>query len=273
MSFAKPKSRQQVVDSSSMPALRRAWDYVPSPMRRVVVRLLKSERVRVNLLNALGVRDRNEFASLSRGLGVIDRMMERLKQGDVVGDYYEFGLFRGYSFWHAQQSADRQGIEGMQFYGFDSFSGMPEVQGRDRDSGLFFSGDYRCSREEVAAQLSEHGFDWSRGQLIEGYFDESLTPELRVERRMGPAALVMVDCDLYQSTVPVLRFLAPLLQEGTIMLFDDWHCFGDSDAAERGEPRAFREFLSEHEEWRAEMLMDFPVYGRAFVLHKQSAGE
>lgn len=267
MSLAKMKRRQQVVDSSSMPALRRVWDYVPSPMRRVVVRLLKSERIRLNLLNALGVRDRVEFAALSRGLGAIDLMMKRLKESEIVGDYYEFGLFRGYSFWHAQQAADREGIVGMRFYGFDSFSGLPEVVGGDRDSGLFFSGDYRCSREEVAAQLSEHGFDWSRGQLIEGFFDRSLTPELRLEQGMGPAALVLVDCDLYQSTVPVLRFLAPLLQEGSVMLFDDWHCFGDS--GERGEPRAFGEFLSEHREWRAETLMDFPVYGRAFALHKE----
>lgn len=271
MSLSKVERHQQAVESSSIPALRRVWDYVPSVVRRVVVRLLRSERIRLNLLHALGVRDRSEFASLSRSLGVIDLMMQRLRQQDIRGDYYEFGLFRGYSFWYAQQAADREGIAGMRFYGFDSFSGLPEVLGGDRDSGLFFSGDYRCSREEVVAQLSEHGFDWSRGQLVEGFFDQSLTPEVRAEQRMGLASLVLVDCDLYQSTVPVLRFLAPLLQHGTVMLFDDWHCFGE--VADRGEPRAFAEFLAEHKEWRAEMLMDFPAYGRAFVLHKAAAEE
>ena len=39
----------------------------------------------------------------------------------------------------------------------------------------------------------------------------------------------MVDCDLYQSTVPVLAFLADLLQDGTVVLFDDWYCFREAD--------------------------------------------
>jgi O-methyltransferase len=196
-------------------------------------------------------------------------MMGRLKSQGPSGDYYEFGLFRGYSFWYAQQAANRVNLEGMRFFGFDSFEGLPEIEGNDRKRGLFFSGDYRCTRAEVTRQISEHGFDWSRAALIEGFFDKSLTPSIRTEHQMGPAALVLIDCDLYQSTVPVLGFLDALFQDGTVILFDDWYCFGDSE--DHGEPRAFHEFLADRKEWHAEALMDFPIYGKAFVMHKSES--
>jgi hypothetical protein len=154
----------------------------------------------------------------------------------------------------------------MRFFGFDSFDGLPEIEGNDREAGLFISGDYRCTRDEVVSQLTEHRFDWTRCALVDGYFQQSLTPEVKVKHGMGLAALVMVDCDLYQSTVPVLAFLADRLQDGTIMLFDDWDCFGNSD--KHGERRALSEFLASHAEWAAEPLMSFYPYGRAFVIRR-----
>jgi hypothetical protein len=196
-------------------------------------------------------------------------MMKRLAADGPVGDYYEFGLYRGYTFWYAQQAAGRAGLATMRFFGFDSFAGLPDVEGRDRQAGIFIPGDYACTRSEVERHLTEQGFDWSRATLTEGFFDASLTAERKEDLEARPAALVMVDCDLYQSTVPVLAFLADLLQDGTVVLFDDWYCFGEAD--DQGEPRAFREFLDEHHEWDAKPLMDFSRYGKAFVMRPASA--
>ncbi|MGZ5294966.1 MAG: hypothetical protein ACXWH5_13390, partial [Actinomycetota bacterium] len=71
------------------------------------------------------------------------------------------------------------------------------------------------------------------------------------------------------STVPVLRFLASLIQEGSILLFDDWNCFDRSD--QKGERRAFREFLAKNPQFAAEKWTSFGRRGQAFVLHAQSA--
>jgi len=247
------------------PALRRLWDRLPSVLRRPVVRLMGSERIRLRVLDHLGIRDANAFFPLSNGGPMaIDASMKLLKTHEIAGDYYEFGLFRGFTLWHAQQAADHAGITTMRFFGFDSFQGLPKIEGNDRKAGIFISGDYRCARDWVEQTLTDHGFDWSRGTLIEGFFDDSLTPALKVEHSMGRAALVMVDCDLYQSTVPVLSFLDDVLQDGTILLFDDWYCFGEDEG--QGEPRAFREFLQEHPEWSAERFITFPTYGQAFIM-------
>jgi O-methyltransferase len=246
---------------------RRAWDHTPSLVRRPIMWLMRSERIRLRLLGALGIRDESDFIALnSGGAEAIAEALGRLKAAGVTGDYYEFGLYRGHSFWSAQQAADRLGISGMRFFGFDSFEGLPEIEGNDRKAGIFVSGDYRSSRDQVEHLLVEHGFDMDRAVLVEGYFDKSLTREVKQEHQMGPAALVMVDCDLYQSTVPTLAFIADRLQEGTIMLFDDWYCFGDSE--QHGERRAFNEFLDAHPEWKAEPFQRSSRYGQSFLVHR-----
>ncbi len=256
----------RVEPDRDIPFLRKAWDAVPSVVRRPIVWSMRSERVRLKVLSRLGIRDEEAFFPLSNGgAAAIDASFARLKEDGVVGDYYEFGLYRGYTFWYAQGAADRAGLTTTRLFGFDSFEGLPEVEGNDKRVGIFISGDYRCSIEDVRERVSEHGFDWDRAALIPGFFDDSLTEAVKEQQAMGPAALVMIDCDLYQSTVPVLRFVADRLQPGTILLFDDWYCFNESP--EHGEPRAFREFLEAHPEWTAEPFLRFPTYGQGFVMH------
>lgn len=268
-----PSPREEFIITEpdrKLPFLRGAWDKVPSMIRRPIVWSMRSERVRLLVLDRLGIRSESDFFPLSSGGSqAIDVALAHLKAARVPGDYLEFGLFRGYTFWYAQRAADRAGLSSMSFYGFDSFEGLPEVEGADRKAAIFVSGDYRCTKVEVERQLTEHGFDWNRASLVEGYFDVSLTKEVKEAHGMGPAAIVMIDCDLYQSTVPVLAFVSDILQEGTILLFDDWYCFGEAE--DQGEPRAFREFLSAHPEWKAEPFVRFPSYGRGFVMHRSPA--
>jgi len=229
------------------------------------VKIMRNEWVRLKLLSKLGLRSDSAFFALSPGgPTAIDAAMAKLKEQRLIGDYLEFGVYRGYTLWYAQRSADRSGFSEMRFFGFDSFEGLPEVQGNDRKAALFFAGDYRCGREEVERNLVDHGFDMDRAKLVEGYFNESLTTAVKKKLGMRSAALVMIDCDLYQSTVPVLDFIADLLQSGSIILFDDWDCFGGAE--DLGELRAFREFLDGHPEWTAEPFVRFREYGRGFIM-------
>ncbi len=253
--------------------LRRAWDHAPSVVRRPILWTLRSERIRLRLYDLLGMRDESAFDALSDGgaVAAIEASLAELISTGVTGDYFEFGLYRGHSFWATQQAATRNRNPSMRFFGFDSFEGLPEIEGNDRKAGIFVPGDYRATRPEVERRLTEHGFDWDRAVLIEGFFDQSLTPELKSRHAMSSAALVNVDCDLYQSTVPVLDFVADLLQDGTIVLFDDWYAFAEAD--DRGEPRAFREFLAARPDWSAERRQRYGRYGQAFVMRRSRSGE
>lgn len=186
----------------------------------------------------------------------ITKALESLK---VKGDYYEFGLYAGANFYHAQQEAKRLKLTEMNFWGFDSFEGLPPVSKDEATS--FVSGSYSCGLDRVKRLHEQFGYDSQRVHFIKGWFDESLTDTLAVEQGMKSAAIVLVDCDLYQSTVPVLMFIAPLLQTGTIILFDDWGCFAD----DRGEKRAFREFLFVHPEWKANHFLEYNFNGDRFL--------
>jgi hypothetical protein len=97
---------------------------------------------------------------------------------------------------------------------------------------------------------------------VKGFYDASLTPELAQRLLPRKAAVIYVDCDLYLSTIPVLEFIVPFLQPGTVIVFDDWNCFlADPD---KGERRAWREFRERHPALRFE---DFAQTGmqKAFV--------
>jgi O-methyltransferase len=182
------------------------------------------------------------------------------------GDYYEFGLYRGYTFWLAQQVAGFNRLSRMRFFGFDSFRGLPPPDPGDAVGNEFHAGEFACSREAVSNHLSRFGVDWDRTHLIEGFYETSLTAEVRANLQMGPAAVVLVDCDLYESASQVLEFVSALLQDGTIVLFDDWNSFSASDA--HGERRAFREFLTNHPVWTSEELFPFGSHGHAFRIHR-----
>jgi len=58
------------------------------------------------------------------------------------------------------------------------------------------------------------------------------------------ASLVLIDCDLYESTVPVLAFITDLLDQGTIIIFDDWYRY--KGHLDKGEQRACREWLDKN---------------------------
>jgi O-methyltransferase len=258
---------EDLVRSMTAPAVAFAPPSARGACRRLAVRLL--QRMRLNkLAHRLYYRYLHGFTTSSPGLApALDRCFaEAAALGTLdSGDYLEFGMFKGYAFWHAQQAARRHGAAGMRFFGFDSFAGLPEVEGVDRtDHDEFYKGQYCCPKEAVVANLNARGVDWSRTFLIEGYFRDSLTPDLRRRRRIERAAIVLVDCDLYSSTREVLDFVAPIMFDKTILIMDDWNCFGADDR--RGQRRAMREFLRRSPQFDARPLLSYGAYGQAFLM-------
>jgi hypothetical protein len=162
----------------------------------------------------------------------------------IPGDYYEFGLYKGFSLWYATQMAAAMERKDMRFFGFDSFDGLPEPKGVDREpdaSGNTFARGCFCAGQElVEYYLRFYGADMKRVTLVKGFFEDTLTQDLVKKHSMGKAAIVLIDCDMYSSTKTVLGFLPFVLQPGTILLFDDWLL---TDSA-KGQQLATREWLA-----------------------------
>lgn len=199
----------------------------------------------------------------------IGRAMATAKElrGSDPGDYYEFGLFRGYTFLTAYRAAEDNELRSMRFHGFDSFKGLPEAEDAD-DDDKFFEGQFACSLPSVKKNLTRHGMDLERANLVEGYYSNTLTQQLH-ELGNPPfrrAAVVMLDCDLYSSTRDALNWLTRYLDAGTVLVFDDWYVYGDET---RGQPRALHEWLNRRQRLRTRLLFHYGDFGRAFVLEDE----
>jgi hypothetical protein len=237
--------------------------------KKLAERLLRRYGPLFRLASKLYHRVDNSFKTLSPGTPeALEKAFQKVMQRgpSEAGDYYEFGIYRGYAFWKAQQICNRLGLHDTSFYGFDSFAGLPSVDGIDQTNNQFFEGQFACSKEDVVRHLSKNGVDWSKTVLVEGYFDQSLTGELKQKYPFKKVAVALVDCDLYSSTKDVLTWSLDLFDDGSILLFDDWYSFGNDPAL--GQQRAFLEFLAANPHFEVEPFGEFPHHGKSFILHK-----
>jgi hypothetical protein len=192
----------------------------------------------------------------------------------VPGDIVELGVFTGLSLvlLARAQTFDPKGLE-RRIVGVDSFAGLPpsgEAHAR------WQAGD--CAKnalwhptlavgEPVTPDAVRELFDacgLPHPQLYAGRFADILPT---VVPQHPEVALVHVDCDLYESTRDALAGLAPALQDGTMLLFDDW--FHYKGHPMKGEARALAEFLDEHPEWCAVHYRSYGTFCNAFILSRK----
>lgn len=161
----------------------------------------------------------------------------------VEGYYFEFGCHTGGTMSLAYDYFRH--LFDWKYVAFDSFEGLPEIKEIDRQE-IWQKGKLATKEAEFVRIVTSGGMPRDRLITVRGFYEDSLTSEVRNKLLPGKAAVVYVDCDLYSSTVPVLEFVRPFLQRGTVIVFDDWNCFwADPD---KGERRAFREFREKYPE-------------------------
>lgn len=211
----------------------------------------------------------SEWPSLRSSTGRVDiHTLDSffVRESRIKGAYFEFGVGSGRSGISAIRANRRDNPESVgPFLLFDSFEGLPELQGPDVGSTQFNRGDFAYSVDEVLRQLQAHQvYDEHTVHLIPGWFEKTLPRFPAVELGVTRAAIVHVDVDLYESCALVLAFITPFLQEGTIVLYDDWNAFCASDA--RGERAATADWLRRTPAWQLQEYASCGWHGRAFVV-------
>lgn len=203
---------------------------------------------------------------------IVEMAMHFVSKGKVPGDYLEFGVFRGASFIRAMKIHDylfrrKRQLEQMQFYAFDSFQGLPDISSPvDREVPQFEGGQYAAGRDLFLGNLKKAGVDVAKVHLVPGFYQDSLNARTKATLPLRAAAIVHIDCDLYESTLQVLDFLTDYIQDGTVILFDDWMCF--KGHPNRGERRAFSEWLRKNPQFMATEWYRVSWQATSFLIHR-----
>ncbi len=168
----------------------------------------------------------------------------------ITGYYFEFGCHEANTMRLAWRTF--KWLFDWEYVAFDSFEGLPEIEGIDKQE-IWKKGKLKTTEHEFERKVFASGMPKSKLTTVKGFYDESLNDELRKKLSPKKAAVIYIDCDLYVSTKPVLEFIKPFLQIGTIIVFDDWYCFHGNP--NMGERKAFGEFLEENKELNFEKFV------------------
>lgn len=130
------------------------------------------------------------------------------KQEQLAGipiDYFEFGVCGGLSFnWWLDHNKNA----GSRFFGFDTFEGLPEAFGH-------------FEKGSMAVALESLNINDPRASFYKGLFQDTLIPFLD-QYKNGRRKLIHMDADIFSATIFSLSQLYRVLNDGDIILFDEF---------------------------------------------------
>jgi hypothetical protein len=159
-----------------------------------------------------------------------------LRVNNIRGSFIEFGVYKGDGIKLMNTMAYESAYQYTSYIGFDVFECMPVANGIDKEFNIR-NQSFKTNKRIVQHNLS----NISRLELIQGLFSSSL-PNFIINNLGVKASCINIDCDYYHSTKDVIKHWEHLFQEGTIIIFDDWHLYKSSDY--KGERKAFNEYKS-----------------------------
>ena len=128
--------------------------------------------------------DAAAFATLHPNLLIgIHRALSLLAaRGQTTGGYFEFGLYRGFSFWYANNLAKEMGLS-LEFHGFDSFEGLPPSQVDIHRN--WRPGSYACSLDQVSSFLEKSQMPLPY-TLHKGWYSRPFFEQVERSHRLPP---------------------------------------------------------------------------------------
>lgn len=199
------------------------------------------------------------------------RACEYIALHEINGNFVEFGTYFGYTAKIMADFISKFNIK-CHLYLFDSFAGFPEIEPEDLVS-------YEVAVRKVWAKGAlgnNASLQWwaledalshllapEQVHVIKGFFADTLPQRLPNE----PIALLHLDCDLYSSTLEVLDSVLSrgLLQDGTIMMCDDYGC--NRAHPNMGQRRAVREAFVAQSRYGYSPFFTYGWGSEAFFIH------
>lgn len=150
---------------------------------------------------------RGQMASIESRMNIFHLLNSILIQ-NIKGDIVEIGCHIGESTVILQQIVQKMDAS-RNLYAFDSFCGVPDSV--NEDEGVYKKGDMKVSLEQFYKSFDILGL--KKPIVISGWFEKTLSVSLPKE-----IAFVLLDADLYSSTLISLQEIYPRLNKGAICL-------------------------------------------------------
>jgi hypothetical protein len=182
----------------------------------------------------------------------------------VPGAFVECGTWRGGSSFLMAELAKRRGETSRKTWMFDSFEGLPPPQEIDGPGAKGYAEDTenplyrdncRAELEEVRATARQLDLE-GQTEIVPGWFDQTLH---EARERIGPIALLRIDCDWYEPVLFCLEALYDQVSPGGVLIVDDYYQWD-------GCTIATHEFLA-----RRELPLRIEEAARIAILTKPSA--
>lgn len=152
----------------------------------------------------------------------LDFAIHTVVPNGILGDYWEFGVFQGRSFIRAYNTFKSLNSLNRKFVAFDSFQGLPESKEPFKPN-QYEKGAFSCPENEFKSNLEIAGLNKNKIEVISGFYEESLKSEITLSKlKNSKIAVVYIDCDIYESAREVFNFITNYLQDGSIIVMDDW---------------------------------------------------
>ncbi|ANH81341.1 hypothetical protein A8C56_10405 [Niabella ginsenosidivorans] len=136
-------------------------------------------------------------------------ILNRYQLRDQAFLYMEFGVASGVSFeWWLQHAQHPETT----FWGFDTFEGLPE------NWGPFY--------KKGAMAHTEKAYVDTRYRFFKGIFQDTLADAIEQNRtlmRREGIKVILLDADLFSSTLFVLSQLYPYLKRGDLIILDEFN--------------------------------------------------
>lgn len=263
-------------------------------MKHVIKKLLRKTESGARFLHELQMRKSvfqpasgELFLSLDPSGKAIDKTYDAafdsifllLKALRVEGDFFEFGVFQGYSAKFFAEKMNKFSISSSTLHLFDSFQGLPEGEEKDNQAYEYKAGSWvkgsmgvpKGSEEYLRKRLSKI-LSEKRVHVVKGFFEETLE-KYREEKGPLKATLVHLDCDLYSSSKLVLEWLLTheIMQDGTIVIFDDW--MTSRGNPNLGQRKATTDVLQEFPTWTFEPYLSYGAGSLVCIAHDLRVGQ
>ena len=187
---------------------------------------------------------------------------------EAEGDYLEFGVYTGSSFCHSIRCTKKSiklnsKLVKARFFGFDSFEGFGELS-KDDEHPFYVNENFKTSFDVVNRRVAKvaKGLEY---KLIKGFFNDTLK-DGHEALGIAKTRILFIDSDTYSSSIEALLFCIPTIQEGTIIVLDDYFSYKGSE--KYGVAKAYNEFL-EKGNFKTRRMFDYGMGGCVFIISEK----